>query len=499
MIILYVNYMPPCFSEFFPFVEYCRNQKLDVNFIVYFNYRIWASQTHHIEMCLKNGIKVVGYNGEALHGSVVLDKPSIKMDIEKNYKKNGLIKKIIRWFCIERLCTYLLDVFWNDLYNPFWDLSFLYNRFVVIEKIIKRYSPDIIIHGLDMAHLDSSLIIQYAKKKGIPNIVLTWIYATGDDPANVYYNNNIYPNHSLKRWLNIIVAKRYPQYLYKYRGVEIIRLPAAQLLVREILKLGEPLPWVFNSGYADAIVVDSNAMYNYYHRAGIPKEQLRITGMPMQDVLFKSVTNKSIIRSQIYNYYEFDIKKPLILTAFIPDCFGLLKGTSYPKEFYSYDELNSFWMDNLARLNDRYNLLATVHPGTSDQERDELDNKYGIRVMRSLHSTALVLPISVLHITSVSSTIRWAIACNVPVIDYDVYDFDNQLGDVPGVVKIYAKKDFIEIVEIILSNEQFIGKLKEIQKESVSEYGLIDGLSSERLLDLISAMINDERLGVHSE
>jgi hypothetical protein len=127
--------------------------------------------------------------------------------------------------------------------------------------------------AVDMIDVDSALIIKSAKFNKLPIYGLTWLFASGDDPANVYSNSNTYPDYQPSRLLNRLLIYLFPKYKYIYKNKAVIRLPAMQAFVREMLGLSCDHPWVFNSGNLDHVVVDSVFMRNYYTAAGLDEKK----------------------------------------------------------------------------------------------------------------------------------------------------------------------------------------------------------------------------------
>lgn len=466
--------MAPCFNEFFPLIKYYKKNNSFVP-IVYFNHSV-AHARHQMVQCLDNNIVALDEFANVIN----VGEENCK-EIAKARKSNVvifLLKKIYRTFS-------------TPLYNPFIDLKYLIKRDVVLNKILKNYKPSAIVLGADMAHLDTSLIVKTARKKGIPCITLTWIFASGDDPANVYFNKNVYGEYQGNILINRLLLKLFPKYQYTYRGIVLSRLPAMQAFVREALCLGVPKPWVMNSGYCKSVLVESDAMFDFYQKAGLPIQQLKNIGSPIQDILSYQLQNKSTLKEKLYRDYCFDENKPLLVTGIIPNCFEMLRGQTEALEFGNYEELQDFWIKKIKTLNDKYNILATIHPGENQETRDSLEKIYGIKIIKTSESTAEIIPLSDLYITSVSSTIRWAIACRVPVLDFDFYNFDNQLGEVAGVVKVSSKDDFEKKLNLILNGTLFSVDLNGELGDSL-RFGLLDGGACHRISSHINELINEK-------
>lgn len=466
--------MAPCFNEFFPLVRYYQKNSAFIP-VVYFDHAV-SHAKHQASQCRDSNIIALDEFGNIFNTK---NEATNKMASERAPKSKRLFLKKIYRRCL------------SPLYNPFVEIKYLLRRYLVFSKIIKNYKPSAIILGMDMAHLDSSLIVKTAKKNGIPCIALTWVFASGDDPANVYINKNIFSEYQGSILINKLLLKFFPKYQYTYKNVVLSRLPAMQALVREVFSLGVPRPWVMNSGYCDSIIIESAAMFAFYLKAGLPIQQLKNLGAPMQDVLSYQLQNKDQLKEKLYRDYCFDCKKPLLLTAIVPCCFEMLKGQTDTLEFSSYEEALTFWINKIKKMAEKYNILYTIHPGESQATREELENRYKIKILKITEVTTEVLPLADLYITAGSSTVRWAIACRIPVLDYDFYNLGNHLGDVARVVKANSKRDFENKLDLIFKGALFYKDLEECSDDA-RFFGLLDGYACDRISLHINELIYEK-------
>ena len=108
----------------------------------------------------------------------------------------------------------------------------------------------------------------------------------------------------------------------------------------------------------------------------------------------------------------------------------------------------------------------------------------------STHDTASLIPLCDLYLASVSATIRWAIACAQPVINYDVYQMRyKDYADVEGVITVYDKSSFETVLKRLTNDRNYYNLLEEKQKEAAPGWRILDGKSSERMLKLFDDVI----------
>lgn len=90
-----------------------------------------------------------------------------------------------------------------------------------------------------------------------------------------------------------------------------------------------------------------------------------------------------------------------------------------------------------------------------------------------------------LFVASVSTTIKWALACGVPVVNYDVYGYgyDDYRG-VPGVEETATFAAFREAVAR-LCDPPHLETARQLAGQHAEEWGRLDGRSTHRLVALI--------------
>jgi hypothetical protein len=247
----------------------------------------------------------------------------------------------------------------------------------------------------------------------------------------------------------------------------------------ESLGLTPPEPWILNSGYADAIAVESAAMYDYYCAAGIPARQLVNTGSLPDDVMARGLAEAPLRRRSILREFGVQDDKPLLLCALPPD------QNTYDRlgcEFINFDDLLEFWGDCLNTITG-WNIIVRPHPKTAPERIDSLRQR---GLLDSYADTAALVPMCDLYVASASATIRWAIACAKPVINYDVYQYGyKDFEALRGVSLVNTRAQFCERLLHVTRNEGERAALTAAQKAVSSRWGRLDGLSGERLLSLL--------------
>jgi hypothetical protein len=280
------------------------------------------------------------------------------------------------------------------------------------------------------------------------------------------------------------------QWVFEFEGKRLLRLPPARLLVMEMLGLSVPNPWVLNSGSARAIALDSEMARRAYLDLGFPKKQLEVVGEPVGEQLLEGLSHRSTLRQQIAEENGFDAgDRPLLVCAFPPDQYRGAETRAY--ELPDFPALVDAWMMPLVEVSRYANVLVRPHPRLNTHLLEAYQTD---RLKITWRPTAELVPAADLYVASISATIRWAIACGVPVINYDCYRY--RYGDykeAPGVLTLFSGDDFRAAALRFFSDPTFADELRKRQNAVRGDWGVIDAGFPGRFGALVSRIIRQER------
>ena len=113
--------------------------------------------------------------------------------------------------------------------------------------------------------------------------------------------------------------------------------------------------------------------------------------------------------------------------------------------------------------------------------------QWGARI--SQWDMAALVPLCDLYVASVSATIRWAIACGVPVVNYDVYRLRwTDYAGAPGVLRVEDKGEFASLVHRLTTDPAYYTIVRQQQESEAPRWGRLDGLAGSRLLRLLDTI-----------
>jgi hypothetical protein len=347
-------------------------------------------------------------------------------------------------------------------------------------RIVARERPDVVILAEDTVGYETAALIKAAHELGIPSVIVPFTVANALEPAEMFLNH---PAHSLERWSNRIVGRLYPTWVYEYRGRRLLRMPGPQVVAKERWGLAPPLPWQMNSGAADVLTVESPFMEAYYRREGLPPPRLEVTGAISDDTLAEHLQDAAVRRAALCAELGLPPDRRLILCALPDDRFSL-RGSQ--TDFADYSALVQFVIQSLAAA-PGCAVIVRLHPRASYEAHRYIE-QWGVRI--SQRDTATLVPLCDVYVASVSATIRWAIACGKPVLNYDVYRLRlTDYADAPGVIRVEDRDAFAETLLRLASDEAFFAEVQARQQADAARWGQLDGHAGARILECVDRVI----------
>lgn len=326
------------------------------------------------------------------------------------------------------------------------------------------------------------IAIKAANELAIPSLVFPYTLANQQEAVQSLKDEPAFQtkNNRLAAWLA-------PRWRWKRDGLDLVRLPAGHIAAHEWLKISPPDPWLMNSGYASAICVDSQASRSYFARAGIPAEKLTVTGSVSQDHLFAELQNKPERLAALRRELGLVGEKPLLL---ISGCPNQLAGKVPYCEFVSIEGVAEHVGRALAPLADAYHLVVRPHPNFV--AFGELLRPWGITP--TAIPTSRLVPLADLFVAFASATIRWSVACAVPTINYDVFNYCyGDFAEAKGVVTVTGAADFVRAVRAMEPQSESYRAAKTLIDADAAYWSMTDGRCAQRIEAAINAVCRQRR------
>jgi glycosyltransferase involved in cell wall biosynthesis len=240
-----------------------------------------------------------------------------------------------------------------------------------------------------------------------------------------------------------------------------------------------------NSGSADALTVESAFMEAYYRREGLPPPRLVVTGAISDDTLAEHLQDAPARRAALCAELGLPADRRLILCALPDDRLSLRASQA---EFADYPALVQFVVQTLAAT-PGCNVVVRLHPRASYEAHRYIE-QWGVRISR--RDTAALVPLCDIYVASVSATIRWAIACGKPVVNYDVYRLRlTDYADAPAVIRVEDHAEFAATLHRLAADDAFYAEMRRRQQTDAPRWGQLDGQAGLRILKCLDTVISD--------
>jgi hypothetical protein len=356
--------------------------------------------------------------------------------------------------------------------------SFLYSAFSEVrwqrylDKRLFSLKPDLVVLLEDNAEGLTGLVSHGSRRRSIPCVILPDYLPNPAEPARYYFND---PLHSADTLPGRLARRFAPEWMLEYDGKRLLRLPANAIMVQLMRGRQSPQPWILNAGYTDAILVESKASLRHYGHLGFKLEKLRVIGGAIDDMLHAIQIERDQRRQELNSKYEFDPAKPLIVCSFPPDQYT---AATEGFEFKTYGDLCRAWFEALAGVSGRTNIIVVRHPRTKASELSRYATG-GVQI--ATETLESILPVADLYVACISTTIRWALALAIPVINYDTYRYDyGDFSKANACSEVTRFDAFREELERMLQPGE-LNRLSVVAREDANEWGSVDGKFRTRL------------------
>jgi hypothetical protein len=359
----------------------------------------------------------------------------------------------------------------RDVVRPPWLLR-------TYRKLLRHHEVDLVVVTEDSVAGRSRALVATAARMGVPVLLLPFTIPNPHEAARILGRGSAYQAGALARML----ATLRPEWLLQVPEGRLIRVPVLQAIMTEIVAIAPKQPWIDNTGPA-IIGVESRAMQRLYRSMGVPDAQLVLTGSLADDVLELSMREREQRRSTLRERFRLN-DKPLLLCALPPD--QLSRGGAI-SEFASYQELLQAWTKALVSVADRFAVVVRPHPRVDEAMLAPL-RQAGLAICWD--DTAQLVPLCDLYVAAISATIRWAIACGKPVLNYDVYGyrFDDYVG-VDGILNVYDITAFNQTLTSLADEPGRLQSLTASQVSASPDWGHLDAGSALRVKALVARLL----------
>lgn len=402
----------------------------------------------------------------------------------KGLQKSSRLKNIIKRFIIKVLGYEVINQFQRKLKSALRGLGLEYlntfyhykSTFNLINDYFKN-NPNVatVILPEEVVGCVWSSVIKAAHENGVKVFVFPYTLANEEEAFQSLKHS---PRHQTSR--NIIAAHLFPKWRRKKDNFDIVRMPTPHILAHQFHGTTPSNPWVMNSGDIDYLCVDSKATYDYFAKAGIDKNRIVITGSLNDDEFWRASNAGQEHRHEYLEIEGFDPQKPTFLIA---GCPNQLAAHVPGCDFNSMAEILEDLAQSLLPIFGQYNVVVRPHPRY--KEFAEYLEKHG--ALCTMAPTASLVPNCDVFFAFASATIRWAINCAKPTINYDVFNYDySEYKDTKGVISVNKSEELRLLLEDFAPNSDNFRKYKTYINEDSKYWSMMDGKCLDRIENLIN-------------
>jgi len=354
------------------------------------------------------------------------------------------------------------------------------------KQLYEQLQPDLVIFGQEFPGSINALLIKLCNRDGVPTLIIPFAVGTTKEMVESLSDK---PDYEVDRSvMNRLAAHFYPQWVNYYAGKALLRLPGRNILILEALELGPEHPWLPNNSKVTCIAVESAEMERYYRRMRFPNSQLRLTGAAYDDLIASAKLRLPEVKQELCLRLGLDRDKPILICAWPTNQFG---SRNTPLEFSSYEQLCNAWAKALGDIQQHteFSVVIRPHPVTDPDFLTGILRPYRLDQRVTDIDTLELVPISDLFIACVSSTLRWAISCGIPAINYDCYDYGyTDFDSAQGVFSVKRYGDFSSVLQQLAKNPSAYATARQAQQACAAEWGMHDGKSMQRILGLLGEL-----------
>jgi hypothetical protein len=348
-------------------------------------------------------------------------------------------------------------------------------RYRAYRDVLARHDIQCIVLPEDCVGMVSPLLIKAARRRNIGTVILPYTIANQQE---AFRSLSVHEDYQMRDWGNRLVGWIFRKWRMRDECHDIVRLPGAHILAHEWLRMTPPDPWMMNSGYADVVAIESEAMRDYYKAAGIAEDRLSVVGAIYDDSLFAARQRREVKLADLRDEIGLSSEKPLLVVGGCPDQLSSCPGC----DFKSMSEAVAFMAETLKPMRAHYDVVVRPHPNYL-QFADEF-RRHGIP-STTIDTLDLVAAADA-YVAFASATIRWSIACGIPTINYDLFQYNyDDFKSVPGVANVRTKAEFRAAVEALRPDGAAYAEQSANIRSSSRRWSMFDGRCADRIEGLI--------------
>lgn len=354
-------------------------------------------------------------------------------------------------------------------------------RLDALDELLGRLQPRVLILPELNWGYHHGVLVNWARRHKVPVLVLPYTLAGSREwMASFQHHPECLVDDAFSR----LMARAYPKWVREHQGKRLM-LPWAWLTSSEGFGFSPAIPWVTNSGPDAIVAVDNGFTSRFYAREGVDTANWKVIGSLAEDRLHETRQQRQQLRADLAHSHGLRADRPWVLLALPPDQFDAIDASKLEYEDFNA-MVRAMVSDTVSCAGERWEVLINLHPRIAPDSVAWL-NALGAKVV--IQPIETLLPLADLFVGVASATIRWAIACGIPAVNYDVYhyEYDDYHG-CAGVIEISQPDSYRRVLRQLLNEHKAWQDLREKQEADSRRDFAMDGRARLRLVELVNRL-----------
>lgn len=355
------------------------------------------------------------------------------------------------------------------------DLFREYDRFV---QLIRKLEPVAALVPGDRELQPVPTFLRAARDSGVPSIIAFTGVPDAESIATLRAEQSRFSITLRKRppLLNFLAMYLYPRQVRTTQFGKMLFSPGWRTLAHASARMLSANPWVQGGGFSEYVFYQDQRRMQAATALGVEPSKCMLTGEVELDEVYSAYNKRDKIRARLVKKYEVNDDRPLVLFSVPND----------PEHNFCDWDLH---LDRTAEITRNLikagcNVLFSLHPKSDIDNYREILNGFGHVVQESLST---ILPAFDAYVCALSSTAQWAIACDVPVINVDLYGANDPDFSRPGIVTTESIEEISVIAKELLTNES-LTKQRNSYSRTLRQEILFDGKAGHRIVQMLERL-----------
>ncbi len=297
------------------------------------------------------------------------------------------------------------------------------------EKFLKEKQINIIATCEDNYGV-TPVFIKAGKNLNIRSVIFPFTISNHEEIAYAFRNEPFAQINGFWKKLFFIFNPAYKTY---YNNNPLSYLHPHEIKAQKKCGIVIKAPFISVGGDTDYKFFESEFMFDYFRRSGfIPNKNSLITGSLKFDTLYTLSLKTDEKKQELLNELNLKNEKPIILCALPPDY--------YPTSLYKdHEDFVIHWLNVMTSITTHYTFI-NLHPRTKVADLPYLKD-YNVNVINK--PLEELIPLCNVFVASLSATIRYALALNKVVLNFDTVNVGySEYKNIDQVKTVFTKEDF---------------------------------------------------------